>query len=157
MVVLSWPWWMIGLWCFYCSEINYFIVLKAKIDPLLQCVVTFGEVKLLNFQLNYCGCSKIESPFSPSSVHDTQEWSHFWLWGHGSPPPKILEKKKKRSIYINITYRFQQFCPYKIRLAPLNKIFDPFKQNEKSQETFTNLKSQTKQISKPKKLANNIN
>ena len=49
MVVLSWPWWMIGLWCFYCSEINYFIVLKAKIDPLLQHVVTFGGVKLLNF------------------------------------------------------------------------------------------------------------
>ena len=49
MVVLSWPWWMIGLWCFYCSEINYFIVLKAKIDQLLQRVVTFGEIKLLNF------------------------------------------------------------------------------------------------------------
>ena len=49
MVVLSWPWWMVGLWFFYCSEINYFIVLKAKIDPLLQCVVTFGGVKLLNF------------------------------------------------------------------------------------------------------------
>ena len=73
-----------------------------------------------------------------------------------SPPPpphtpQIFEKKKKRSIYI--TYIFEQFCPYKIRLAPINKIFDPFKQNEKAQETFTNLKSQIKQISKPKKLA----
>ena len=25
-VVLGWPCWWIGLWCFYCSEINYFIV-----------------------------------------------------------------------------------------------------------------------------------
>ena len=65
--------------------------------------------------------------------------------------PQILGKKKKRSIYI--TYRFEQFCPYKIRLATLNKIFDPFKQSEKDQGTFTNLKSQTKQISKPKKIS----
>ena len=72
------------------------------------------------------------------------------LWAMPPPPPKkILEKKG--SIYI--TYRFKQFCPYKIRLAPLNKIFDPFKQNEKAQETFTYLKSQTKQISKPKKIS----
>ena len=73
------------------------------------------------------------------------------LWAMAHPPPKKKFWKKKGSIYI--TYRFEQFCPYKIRLAPLNKIFDPFKQNEKAQETFTNLKSQTKQISKPKKIS----
>ena len=26
MVVLGWPWWMIGLLYFYCSEMDYFIV-----------------------------------------------------------------------------------------------------------------------------------
>ena len=73
----------------------------------------------------------------------------FFGFGGPRPPSPPNFGKKKGSIYI--TYRFEQFCPYKIRLAPLNKIFDPFKQNEKAQETFTNLKSQTKQISKPKK------
>ena len=33
-VVLGWPWWWIGLWCFYCSEIDYFIV----VDILFYCV-----------------------------------------------------------------------------------------------------------------------
>ena len=34
-VVLGWPCWWIGLWCFYCSEIDYFIV----IDILFYCDV----------------------------------------------------------------------------------------------------------------------
>ena len=25
-VVLGWPWWWINLWCFYCSEMDYFLV-----------------------------------------------------------------------------------------------------------------------------------
>ena len=36
VVVLGQPWWWIGLWCFYCSEMDYFITLKAKINSLLQ-------------------------------------------------------------------------------------------------------------------------
>ena len=32
-VVLSWPCWWIGLWCFYCSKIDYFIV----VDILFYC------------------------------------------------------------------------------------------------------------------------
>ena len=27
-VILGWPWWMIGLWCFYCSEMDYFIIVR---------------------------------------------------------------------------------------------------------------------------------
>ena len=30
MVVLSWPCWWIGLWCFYYSEIDYFIVVNIS-------------------------------------------------------------------------------------------------------------------------------
>ena len=26
-VVLGWPWWWIGLWCFYYSEMDYFIMM----------------------------------------------------------------------------------------------------------------------------------
>ena len=33
-VVLGWPCWWIGLWCFYCNEIDYFIV----VDILFYCV-----------------------------------------------------------------------------------------------------------------------
>ena len=33
VVVLGWPWWWIGLWCFYCSEKDYFIV----VDILFYC------------------------------------------------------------------------------------------------------------------------
>ena len=32
-VVLGWPCWWIGLWCFYYSEIDYFIV----VDILFYC------------------------------------------------------------------------------------------------------------------------
>ena len=74
----------------------------------------------------------------------------FFGFGGPWPPPKFW--KIREHIYRLLT-DLSNFCPYKIRLAPLNKIFDPFKQNEKAQETFKNLKSQTKQISKPKKLA----
>ena len=34
-VVLGWPCWWIGLWCFYCNEIDYFIV----VDILFYCDV----------------------------------------------------------------------------------------------------------------------
>ena len=34
-VVLGWPWWWIGLWCFYCSEMDYFII----VDMLFYCDV----------------------------------------------------------------------------------------------------------------------
>ena len=34
VVVLGWPWWWIGVWCFYCSENDYFIV----VDILFYCV-----------------------------------------------------------------------------------------------------------------------
>ena len=33
-VVLGWPWWWIDLWCFYCSEMDYFIV----VDILFYCI-----------------------------------------------------------------------------------------------------------------------
>ena len=32
-IVLGWPWWWIGLWCFYCNEMDYFIV----VDILFYC------------------------------------------------------------------------------------------------------------------------
>ena len=35
VVVGGWPWWWIGLWCFYFSEIDYFIV----VDILFYCDV----------------------------------------------------------------------------------------------------------------------
>ena len=34
-VALGWSWWWIGLWCFYCSEMDYFIV----VDILFYCDV----------------------------------------------------------------------------------------------------------------------
>ena len=34
-IVLGWLCWWIGLWCFYCSEIDYFIV----VDILFYCDV----------------------------------------------------------------------------------------------------------------------
>ena len=74
-----------------------------------------------------------------------------WLWG-AMAPPKFW--KIREYIYRLLT-DLSNFAHIKLDLPPPppNKIFDPFKQNEKAQETFTNLKSQTKQISKPKKLA----